>query len=102
MADAGSCGGSATNGAEGEIQEWRGEFGEQGHDRSQRDGARELECERRESNPDPLRDRILSPARLPVPPLPHRYLADSTAIGSGDKIVTTAGGRLAGDERLGA
>ena len=26
-------------------------------------------CERRESNPDPLRDRILSPARLPVPPL---------------------------------
>ena len=25
-------------------------------------------CERRESNPDPLRDRILSPARLPVPP----------------------------------
>ena len=25
-------------------------------------------CERRESNPDPFRDRILSPARLPVPP----------------------------------
>src|SRR5690349_21648177 len=29
------------------------------------------ECERRESNPHPLRDRILSPARLPVPPRPR-------------------------------
>src|SRR4051794_41861772 len=27
-----------------------------------------LQCERRESNPHPLRDRILSPARLPVSP----------------------------------
>ena len=30
--------------------------------------ARQEGCERRESNPDPLRDRILSPARIPVPP----------------------------------
>jgi hypothetical protein len=29
---------------------------------------RHPECERRELNPHPLRDRILSPARLPVPP----------------------------------
>src|SRR5581483_735460 len=28
-----------------------------------------LTCERWESNPHPLRDRILNPARLPVPPL---------------------------------
>jgi hypothetical protein len=29
---------------------------------------RDYECERRELNPHPLRDRILSPARLPVSP----------------------------------
>jgi hypothetical protein len=29
---------------------------------------RDFECERRELNPHPLRDRILSPARLPVSP----------------------------------
>jgi hypothetical protein len=29
---------------------------------------RHFECERRELNPHPLRDRILSPARLPVSP----------------------------------
>ena len=29
-------------------------------------------CERGELNPYPLRDWILSPARLPIPPLSHR------------------------------
>ena len=42
-------------------------------------------CERRELNPDPLRDRILSPARLPVPPR-SRELEDndSSAVESGN------------------
>ena len=31
-----------------------------------------LECERRELNPHPFRDRILSPARLPIPPRSRR------------------------------
>ena len=30
-------------------------------------------CRRRESNPHPLRDTILSRARLPIPPLRHVY-----------------------------
>ena len=31
----------------------------------------ELWCERGDSNPHPLRDQILSLARLPIPPLSH-------------------------------
>ena len=30
-------------------------------------------CERGDSNPHPVRDRILSPARLPIPPLSHSF-----------------------------
>jgi hypothetical protein len=30
-------------------------------------------CERRELNPHPFRDRILSPARLPIPPLSREF-----------------------------
>ena len=36
-------------------------------------GARDEAWASRESNPDPLRDRILSPARLPVPPLARNH-----------------------------
>ena len=34
-----------------------------------RGSAQRLQCESGDSNPDPLRDWILSPARLPIPPL---------------------------------
>ena len=33
-------------------------------------------CERGDSNPHPLRDQILSLARLPIPPLSHIVISD--------------------------
>ena len=34
-------------------------------------------CGRRESNPQPVRDRLLRPARMPVPPLPLNFPTQS-------------------------
>src|ERR1051325_12065426 len=41
-----------------------------------------MRCERRELNPHPLRDRILSPARLPVPPRSRSCAPDAPTLQS--------------------